>query len=179
MHQTIDSIARVLTFITQTFDKIGAWVVLPAISVVMMTDVVLRYVFHTPFIWSLEFGEWMLLFIFVAAIPECTRRNGHIRMELLYGVMPPLFRKVITVLYAILAGGLFWLITHVEYEEFDFSFGLGRVTEFLELPVWLRHAAMVVMGVIVMAFFLIRTVGVIVGHDPYPEVERDPADLED
>ena len=35
------------------------------------------------------------------------------------------------------------------------------------------------MGVIVMAFFLIRAVGVIVGHDPYPEVERDPADLED
>ena len=68
---------------------------------------------------------------------------------------------------------------YFEYEEFDFSFGLGRVTEFLELPVWLHHAAMVVMGVIVMAFFLIRTVGVIVGHDPYPEVERDPADLED
>ena len=76
MHQTIDTIARILTFVTQTFDKIGAWIVLPAISVVMMTDVILRYVFNSPLIWGLEFGEWMLLFIFVAAIPECTRRHG-------------------------------------------------------------------------------------------------------
>jgi TRAP-type C4-dicarboxylate transport system permease small subunit len=179
MHQTIDTIARILTFVTQTFDKIGAWIVLPAISVVMMTDVILRYVFNSPLIWGLEFGEWMLLFIFVAAIPECTRRHGHIRMELLYGVMPLWFRKAITVLYAIIAGGLFWLITRVEYDEFDFSFGLGRMTEYLELPVWLHHGAMVVMGAIVMAFFLIRGVGVLVGHDPFPEVERDPADLED
>jgi len=179
MHQTIDTLARVLTFITQAFDKIGAWVVLPAISLVMMTDVILRYIFNSPFIWSLEFGEWMLLFIFVAAIPECTRRHGHIRMELLYGVMPPWFKKGISVLYAIIAGGLFWLITRVEYAEFDFTFGLGRITEFLELPIWLHHAAMVVMGTIVMAFFLIRGVGILAGHDPFPEVERDPADLED
>lgn len=179
MHGTIDAIARIMTLITQNFDKIGAWIVLPAIGIVMITDVILRYVFNSPLIWSLEFGQWMLLFIFVAAIPECTRRHGHIRMELLYGVMPPGFRKAITILYALIAAWIFWLVLGVEYEEFLFSFKLSRITEYLELPVWAHHAGMVIMCILVIAFFLFRGLGVLIGRDPYPEVERDVTELED
>ncbi len=54
MHRTIDVLAQILTVIMQIFDKLGAWIVLPAIGLVMITDVILRYVFNSPFIWSLN-----------------------------------------------------------------------------------------------------------------------------
>lgn len=179
MHRTIDVLAQILTVIMQIFDKLGAWIVLPAIGLVMITDVILRYIFNSPFIWSLEFGQWMLLFIFVAAVPECTRRHGHIRMELLYVVMPRWFRTFVAFLYALIAGGLFWLVMQVELEEFAFSYRLGRITEFLELPVWAHHAGAAIMCVLVIAFFTVRAIGIVAGHDPYPEVERDVTELED
>ena len=104
-------------WVATALDMIGGWLVLPAITILVMIDVVLRYVFNSPFIWTLEFSEWSLLLVFLFALPECTR-----------------------------------------VDEFWFDYGFNRVTEFLELPVWVHSFAILTTSVLMGILFLIRAI---------------------
>ena len=90
----METIEKVFNGVSKNLDRVAGLIILPAISVVVIVDVFLRYVFNSPFIWSLEFNEWMLLMIFALAIPECTRQNGHIRMELVISNLSPRVGRV-------------------------------------------------------------------------------------
>lgn len=179
MRATFDSLARALTILSINLDRIGAWVVLPVVTAIIIMDVGLRYLLNDPTIWGLEFSQWTLLLIFVAAVPECTRRHGHIRMELVYIVMPPWARRIVTVAYSAVAMWVIWLLAVAEWEEMVYSLELDRVSEYLVLPYWIQHAAIVAMCAILLIFFALRLLGTILGHDPFPEEERGSLKLED
>lgn len=151
-------IERWLTVLTGFLDIIGGWVVLPLISTLVLIDVILRYVFNAPFIWTLEFNEWALLLVFAFAIPECTRRHGHIRMDLVYGQLRPRVRRYLSVVYCVLAAWLFFLLGRHAWDEFLYDYQFDRVTEFLALPVWLHQLAILAMSAIIIVYFVLRAV---------------------
>ncbi len=157
--------------VTQLLDIIGGWIILPMIGIIVMIDVVLRYVFNSPYIWTLEFSEWWLLLVFAFALPECTRRHGHIRMDLVYGVLPPKIKRYCSIVYSVLCIWLFYLLSRHEWEEFLYDYELNRVTEYLELPVWFHHVALLLMSVILIAYFLLRTISSILNLDSFTEEE--------
>lgn len=157
--------------VTWTLDIIGGWFVLPMISIVVLMDVILRYVFNSPYIWTLEFSEWWLLLVFAFAVPECTRRQGHIRMDLVYGVLPKRLKQCFSVVYSALGIWLFYLLSRHEWEEFLFDYELGRVTEYLELPIWFHHVAMLIMSLILIVYFLCRGISAIFNLDSFVEEE--------
>jgi TRAP-type C4-dicarboxylate transport system permease small subunit len=157
--------------VTRTLDTIGGWFVLPMISIVVLTDVILRYVFNSPYIWTLEFSEWWLLLVFAFALPECTRRHGHIRMDLVYGKLPERLKQCFSVVYSGLGIWLFYLLSRHEWEELLYDYELDRVTEYLELPVWFHHVAMLVMSLVLIIYFLCRAIAAILDLDSFTEEE--------
>jgi len=58
-------------------------VTLGAATIIIGTDVVLRYVFNAPLEWSIEATGLLLLMMVFASLPYVWERRGHIRMELL------------------------------------------------------------------------------------------------
>ncbi len=157
--------------VTGLLDIIGGWIVLPMIAIVVMIDVILRYVFNSPYIWTLEFSEWWLLLVFAFALPECTRRHGHIRMDLVYGVLPDRVKKYFSVVYSVLCIWLFYLLCRHEWEEFLYDYELSRVTEYLELPVWFHHVALLAVSIIMIIYFLCRAISSILSLDSFVEEE--------
>jgi len=164
-------IESLLSVVTRALDIIGGWIVLPMISIVVLIDVILRYVFNSPYIWTLEFSEWWLLLVFAFAVPECTRRHGHIRMDLVYGMLPDRVKQYFSVVYSALGIWLFFLLSRHEWEEFLYDYELHRVTEYLELPVWFHHVAMLAMSVIMIVFFLGRGISAFFNLDSFAEEE--------
>jgi C4-dicarboxylate transporter DctQ subunit len=167
----MEKIEKVFTAVTRTMDEFGGLIVLPAISIVVIVDVVLRYVFNAPFIWSLEFNEWMLLMIFILAIPECTRQNGHIRMELVVSNLSPRLQAIFDGVYVVCAIGLFFLLARHAWEEFLFDYELDRITEYVQLPVWFHHLAIFAMCLIMIAYFLLRLVASMLGVRHFSHTE--------
>jgi TRAP-type C4-dicarboxylate transport system permease small subunit len=157
--------------VTRTLDIIGGWIILPMISIVVLIDVILRYVFNSPYIWTLEFSEWWLLLVFAFAVPECTRRHGHIRMDLVYGVLPERLKQYFSVVYSALAIWLFYLLSRHEWEEFLYDYQFDRVTEYLQLPIWFHHVAMLIMSLILIVYFLCRGISSIFNLDSFTEEE--------
>jgi TRAP-type C4-dicarboxylate transport system permease small subunit len=159
----MEKIETIFTAVTRTLDQIGGLIILPAVSVVVIVDVFLRYVFNAPFIWSLEFNEWMLLVIFALAIPECTRQNGHIRMELVVANLPPRVQAVLDTVYVACAIWLFYLLAVHAWEEFLFDYELDRITEYVRLPIWGHHLLILGMCIIMIAYFVLRLLATIMG----------------
>ena len=63
----------------------GMFFGIPALMVLVGTDVLLRYRFNAPLPWGNEVGSLLLLIVFLASLPHTTRTGGHIRMDLFYG----------------------------------------------------------------------------------------------
>ena len=147
---------KYFTWAATALDMIGGWVVLPAISILVMIDVVLRYVFNSPFIWTLEFTEWCLLLVFLFALPECTRVDGHVRMDLVTNYMSERLRSIFSLAYFAVGFWIFYLLGRHEWEEFLFDFEFDRVTEFLELPIWVSSLAVLVTSFLMGFLFLMR-----------------------
>ena len=162
-----------LSRITGLIDKIGGLIVLPAISIVVIVDVGLRYIFNSPFIWGMEFTEWGLLLVFLFAIPECTRTHGHVRMELLIGAVSPKSQKFMSLFYCASAIFIFFLLARHGWEEFIFDYELNRVTEYLELPYWLWTLTMFVISVLLIFYFALRVVAVFMKTDAFTHVESN------
>jgi TRAP-type C4-dicarboxylate transport system permease small subunit len=144
---------RLFTSVTTCLDVLGGWLILPMISILIMVDVVLRYVFNSPFIWTLEFSEWALLLVFLFALPECTRVDGHIRMDLVINHLSVRVRAVLNLAYCGVGIWIFYLLGRHEWEEFQFSFELGRASEYLGLPLWVHNLAMLLTSVLMSILF--------------------------
>lgn len=167
----METIEKFFIGLSRNLDRLSGLIVLPAVTVVVITDVFLRYVFNSPFIWSLEFNEWMLLMIFALAIPECTRQNGHIRMELVIANLSPRAQAVLDTVYVACGIGLFYLLARHEWEEFLFSYERNRITEYVELPVWGQHLAIFAMCVILIFFYVMRFVATLLGAKQFSRTE--------
>jgi TRAP-type C4-dicarboxylate transport system permease small subunit len=167
----MEKIENIFRWLSESLDKIAALIVLPGISIIVIVDVFRRYVMNDPWIWSLEFNEWMLLLIFAFAIPECTRQNGHIRMELLVGNLPRKLQDAFDVIYICSAMWLFYLLGSHAWEEFLFDYELNRITEYVRLPIWGHHLAMFIMCVILEIYYLLRLVCALFGYEQFSRTD--------
>jgi TRAP-type C4-dicarboxylate transport system permease small subunit len=169
----MEAIEKNLTRLTGFLDRIGGLIILPLISIVVILDVGLRYIFNSPFIWGLEFTEWGLLLVFLFAIPECTRTHGHVRMELLIGAVSPYSQKILSLFYCASGIFIYFLLARHGWEEFWFDYELGRVTEYLSLPYWAWTGTMFVISVILLAYYALRILAVFIKTDAFTHVESN------
>jgi TRAP-type C4-dicarboxylate transport system permease small subunit len=171
----METIEKVFNGISRNLDRFAALVILPAVTLVVIVDVFLRYVFNSPFIWSLEFNEWMLLMIFALAIPECTRQNGHIRMELVIANLSPRLQALFDTVYVLCGSTVFFLLGRIAWEEFLFNLESYReglaVTEYVGLPDWGQDLAVLVMCVIMVIYYLLRFVATLVNAKEFSRTE--------
>jgi len=163
----MEKIEKVFTAVSRTMDAFGGLIVLPAISIVVIVDVILRYVFNDPFIWGLEFNEYALLLVFIMALPECTRQNGHIRMELVVSNLSPRLQGVFDTVYVGCAIWLFYLLGLHAWEEFLFDYELSRVTEYIRLPIWIHHLLILGMCAMLIVYYVLRFIATLVGSPTF------------
>lgn len=166
-------IEKYYRIIAATLDWVGGIVLLPAMSVVVLLDVFLRYGFNSPFIWGMEFTEWALLLVFIFAIPACTQNHGHVRMELLIGNVGPYPQKLMSLFYCFSGLFIFYLLAKYSLEEFIFDYELERVTEYLSLPVWLHSGGMFVISVLLIIYFVLRVMCVFIPTEAFTHIENN------
>ncbi len=132
----------------------AAVICIPAMTIVITVDVVMRYVFNAPFDWSIEFNEACLLVILFGSLPYTTKVNGHIRMELIYRTCKGGALRLANALWAM--AGLFFstLLAIRTANEIPFLIKIHKYTEFLGIPVWALRCIVLVSAVLMALYFL-------------------------
>ncbi|MFC0201678.1 TRAP transporter small permease subunit [Paracoccus rhizosphaerae] len=92
---------------------LGRWIdraaIIPAMGLViamliLIQEVVLRYAFGRPTIWAHETTVFLCAISFVYGGLLCTARDRHIRVVLVYDVLPPAARRVADILISAICG---------------------------------------------------------------------------
>lgn len=119
----------------------AAVALVPAIVVLVTADVVARYAFSAPLPWGQEITGYLLLLSFLAAIPECTARDKHLRVELLYVRLPHFGRRLVHFLAGVSGAMVCGLIAWQAVRDVPEKMRFEEAGPISGLPVWPLSAA--------------------------------------
>lgn len=114
-------------------DRLGplfAWTFVASVAI-LMSEIVLRYVFHRPTLWAHETTIFICAMNFVFGGLYCAAKDRHIRVVLIYDFVPPRVRRVLDVVISLTcaaSAGFFayaaWLMVERAVMRPDGSFRL-------------------------------------------------------
>jgi TRAP-type mannitol/chloroaromatic compound transport system permease small subunit len=124
------SMKRFLDLIDKINDQGGKIISFLVIFMIgaMTYEVIARYVFNSPTIWSRETVQFLLGGYAILGGAYVLRHQGHVNMDILYGRLPPRWRAVADVVTAgfffLFCGVLMWFGAKYAWK----SWGVGETT---------------------------------------------------
>ena len=90
----------------EKLEKFVLAITVPVMTVVMVYQVILRYVFSSSNSWSEELTRYLFIFNVMIAAAIAVRRNSHLQIDILINLLSPKMKKVFTIV-STLAGIVF------------------------------------------------------------------------
>ena len=139
---------KLFIYLEENVEEILMVLLLIALSLVMMAQVIARYVFHAGFTWAEEFCRYCFVYSGMLSAGYCIRKGVGLRVDALYGFFPKFLKTAIdlggklllTAVYAYLAFGSIKLIANTTsistamqlpmqyvYAAIPLGFGLGAI----------------------------------------------------
>ena len=137
--QAAGSVGRVVDWVEETVIA----VLLAAMTVITFANVVARYVFNDNILWALEVTVYLFAWLVLLGASYAVRKHVHIGVDVLVANVPPLARKVLTVI-AVLCCLAFSLLLLKGSWDYWYPFATKRaflVTEDVPMPEFLQFLA--------------------------------------
>jgi len=116
--------------------RVGIYVALPALVVLVSTDVTLRYLFNAPLQWARDVNGLLLLMSIFCALPHAWDRGYHIRMEIFYNKVTRAKRRRLDVVASVSGIVFFGLMAAQGARYVPFMIQTNETGEDLLLPIW-------------------------------------------
>lgn len=146
----MDKIYRFISALNEWCGKLAAYLIYPGM-LVLVYEVVARYVFNAPTLWAHGVSQRIFAVFFVLGAPYVLMRDGHIRMDMFYGRFSKRTRAIIDVVTSPM---LFATIFVLIYFGWDFAWTSIKVLEKdstpLHAPLWIVKLWIPVTGVLLL-----------------------------
>ena len=87
------TLSRILDGVEKVFIIILG-ILMAAMAGIMVYQVILRYIFHTPNVWAEEVVVYMFAWVCFLGSPVCMRRNSHLKVDFVLMKMPTKLRCI-------------------------------------------------------------------------------------
>ena len=145
---------KLLTNLEKNFEKYLITSALLVMSLVLILQVIMRYVFRSPFVWSEELARYLLIWLSMMGTSLAVRESRHISVDFL----PVVFGPRSYALFATIAhiGNLIFCILMIWYAVpvIIRLAAIGQLSPSLGIPMWMIYAAVPV-G---LTFMMLRTI---------------------
>lgn len=94
MKRSIQKVDKCLSMIENAVIILG----LSAMFLILLAQVIMRYVFSRPLTWSEEAARFIFVYVSFIGISYAYRKKGHIRMEVVVNLFPQAVRRGLEVL---------------------------------------------------------------------------------
>ena len=94
MRRSIQKVDKCLSMIENAVIILG----LSAMFLILLAQVIMRYVFSRPLTWSEEAARFIFVYVSFIGISYAYRQKGHIRMEVVVNLFPQAVRRGLEVL---------------------------------------------------------------------------------
>ncbi len=152
-------LVRLTSRLSGFLHMIGVYVGIPALILIISTDVFLRYVVNRPLRWGNEVSALIQLAVLVGSLNLCTEQRGHVRMDALYVRFGPRLKRATDVV-ANLCGFVF--AAFFTFQSFASTLEMYRFNqgaEMINLPYWPFALFMGLCGIILAVRFALEVCG--------------------
>lgn len=155
------SSGRLMLGLEKVLRSIAA-ICLLTVMLVIFCDVLARYLFNAPLVWSYELvGMYLMPALFYLALSDTLAVHHHIAVDLLNPWIPvPLRRLVEALSSGVMAGIFLWIIWIFAESAFASLKGGAVVMGAIEWPTWIPEFVVVVGATAI----TLRLLGRVVGH---------------
>lgn len=94
-----------------------AMIMIALVVIVMFYEVVSRYVFSRPTLWANELSLWIAAFVFLFAGQYAMQQRSHIRIYVIYDIMPRPMQKLADILSVLLIVGFTFALVWGNYAD--------------------------------------------------------------
>jgi TRAP-type C4-dicarboxylate transport system permease small subunit len=153
------TLVRITSRLSGLLHLVGVYAGLPALMLLIGTDVFLRYALNRPLRWGDEVSSLIQLVVLVGSLNLCTEQRGHVRMDALYVRFSPRLKRVTDVV-ANLCGGVFAaFFTYQSFASTLEMYRLNQGAEMIDIPYWPLALFMGCCGVILTLRFALEVLG--------------------
>jgi TRAP-type C4-dicarboxylate transport system permease small subunit len=168
-----NALVRATSRLSGLLHLVGVYAGIPALILIISTDVILRYLLNKPLRWGNEVSALVQLAVLVGSLNLCTEQRGHVRMDALYVRFGPRLKRV-TDIVANLCGGVFAaFFTYQSFASAVEMYRFNQGAEMINLPHWPFALFMGLCGLILTARFLLEIFGRV------PDTPAAPAPIEE
>lgn len=130
-----------LNRIIDLFEKYSITILFGVATLLLFTNVVLRYVFDTGLFWVLELVQYLFAWVVLIGAAHGVKQGIHLGIDIMLERLPPSLRRL-AVLLAVASCIVFVAI--VDYQSFVYIIKIqqwGDLTEDLQIPQWIPYTA--------------------------------------
>ena len=124
------------------FEKFSITIAFAVATLLLFTNVVLRYVFDTGITWVLEVVQYMFAWVVLIGAAHGVKMGIHLGIDLMVEKLSPTWRRRV-VLFAVLC--CLFFVAVVDYQSVVYIVRIyqwGDLTEDLQIPQWMPYLAL-------------------------------------
>ena len=146
------------------FEKFSITILFAVATLLLFTNVVLRYLFDTGLIWALELVQYLFAWVVLIGAAHGVKMGIHLGIDILLDRMSVTLRKqvlILTVLCCIV------FVAIVDYQAFIYTLRIyewGDLTEDLRIPQWIPYVAIPVGLSLMLYHFLVLGWEIVTGQ---------------
>ncbi len=132
---------RALALLEARFERTILELLLSSMALILVSQVFMRYVMRSPFVWSEEVARYLLIWCTFIGVSLAVRQSRHIRVDALALVLGPIGNRILA--YLALFGMLVFcaVIVFYGYDVVDRIRMIGQTSPSLGIPMWWIYAA--------------------------------------
>lgn len=131
----MDTFERVSGLISRILLITGASI-LSVIMFLIMTDVLLRYVFSKPLAGAYEMVQYMMAIVIPFGIVYCAHEKGHVSVEVLFDLLPEKIQAILNCIICLIVLVLFLLIAWQNISFVSETYKSGYTSPILYVPAY-------------------------------------------
>ena len=131
MKRSIQKVDKCLSMIENAVIILG----LSAMFLILLAQVIMRYVFSRPLTWSEEAARFIFVYVSFIGISYAYRQKGHIRMEVVVNLFPQAVRRGLEVLINLGTIALFCYMIHFSFRFIGIQAGVKATATHIPMSI--------------------------------------------
>lgn len=139
---------RVFKWLDDNLEETILMILLVAISVVMMSQVIMRYFFHQSMSWPEEFCRFCFVYSGFISMGYCVKKGKMLKVDILVGFFPKSLQRILDLIGRVVTFLFFGYLSFYAYKATMNSMRGGMKSAAMELPMWIIYAAVLIGAVL-------------------------------
>jgi len=128
--------SNILRWLEKYFEEAVGVTFLILLSLAMMLQIIMRYIFSAPFTWSEEFCRYCFIYSVMFGIGYCTRHNKTLRVDLLVTLLPTGIGRLLDFLGKLLTLVLYGFLFYAAIQVTKNSYVKAQLSPAMMIPMW-------------------------------------------